>query len=55
MEPTGGDVDAFIGRVTPEGDRPSLRAAGAKPRRSATTTKACMASIRSIELLHILQ
>ena len=33
----------------------SLRAAGAKPSRSATATKTCMASIRSIALFHILQ
>ena len=34
---------------------PSRRAAGAKPRRSATATKACMASKRSMVLFHILQ
>ena len=46
--------NAAISRVTPEGDSPS-RAAGAKPRRSATATKTCMASIRSMALLHIWQ
>ena len=33
----------------------SLRAAGANPLRSATATKACMASRRSMGLFHILQ
>jgi hypothetical protein len=44
-----------ISRVTADGDSRSLRAAGAKPRNSATATKTRMASRRSISLLHILQ
>src|SRR6202171_915219 len=42
---------AAISRVTPEGDSPRLRAAGAKPWRSATATKACMASMRSMAII----
>ena len=42
---------AATSRVTADGDRPSLRAAGAKPRRSATATKTCMASIRSMAII----
>lgn len=38
-------------RVTADGDSRSLRAAGAKPRSSATVTKTCMASSRSMVII----
>jgi hypothetical protein len=44
-----------MSRVTAGGDSLNLRAAGAKPRASATVTKACIASIRSMALLHMLK
>ena len=51
----GGAISLGIHELSPVLVAKVRGAAGAKPRRSATATKACMASMRSMPLFHILQ